>query len=62
MNDDNVYVFKDWTGKTHRVHGTPDAINALMVVFIRRDALDFILAEIAKMLELVKPEQGTATR
>lgn len=56
MSDDSTYVFKDHFGKTQSVSGSPEAITALTVVFVRRDALNFTLAEIVKMVELVKPD------
>ena len=49
------YVFHDGLGNTHMVHGTGSAISALMVVFVRRDALELIYSELADVLDIVKP-------
>ena len=52
------YSFVDAFGKRQGVDGTPEAINALMVVFVRLDALEHIHGEIAKLLNLVRPRDG----
>ena len=52
--NDSAFIFRDLSGKARSVHGDPDSVQAIEMIFVRMEALESAFRNVKELLAQIK--------